>query len=111
MTPMTDLSNAQLDDIIKKDGKVMLFFSATWCPDCAFIKPVMPQIESKYDQYQWVHVDRDANIDFAQELGVMGIPSFVAFENGKEIGRFANADRKTRQEVESFIDKLEGQPA
>ncbi|MGV0167333.1 thioredoxin family protein [Furfurilactobacillus sp. WILCCON 0119] len=111
MTPMENLSNAELAAAIKQPGKKMLFFTATWCPDCAFIKPVMPDIESKYDQYQWLHVDRDANLDFAQELGVMGIPSFVAFEDGQELGRFANADRKTRAEVESFINTLEGQPA
>ncbi|MFT9270602.1 MAG: thioredoxin family protein, partial [Lentilactobacillus hilgardii] len=37
---------------------------------------------------------------------VMGIPSFVAYDNGQEIGRFSNPDRKTKQEVEKFIDSL-----
>lgn len=36
----------------------------------------------------------------------MGIPSFVAFENGKETGRFVNKDRKTQAEIESFIKNL-----
>ena len=34
--PKTDL--AGLNDRVK-DGKHVLFFTAGWCPDCAFIKP------------------------------------------------------------------------
>jgi hypothetical protein len=37
---------------------------------------------------------------------VFGIPSFIAFENGEEIGRFVNKDRKTKEQVEKFIDSL-----
>ncbi|GAB7170207.1 hypothetical protein TUA1478L_22030 [Lactiplantibacillus plantarum] len=65
------LSDEEIRERIKT-GKHMLFFTADWCPDCAFIKPVMPQIEAKYDQYDWITVDRDANIEIAQDMGVMG---------------------------------------
>lgn len=96
----------QIRQAAKADGKQMLFFSADWCPDCRFIKPAMPEIEAEYADYNFIYVDRDANIDVCQELGVMGIPSFIAFENGKEIGRFVNKDRKTKAEVEKFINGL-----
>ncbi|MDH5104263.1 thioredoxin family protein [Lentilactobacillus diolivorans] len=88
------------------DGKYMLFFTADWCPDCRFIKPAMPQIENEYSDYTFLKVDRDENIDLAGEMNIMGIPSFVAYDHGKEIGRFSNPDRKTKQEVEKFIDSL-----
>ncbi|MHC9537168.1 thioredoxin family protein [Dellaglioa sp. BT-FLS60] len=89
-----------------KDGKYMLFFSATWCPDCAFIKPEMANIEAAYPEYTFLGVDRDENIDLAMDLGIFGIPSFIAYENGKETGRLVNKERKTRVEVESFIDGI-----
>ncbi|MGR3741589.1 thioredoxin family protein [Companilactobacillus sp. DQM5] len=88
------------------DDRVMLFFTATWCSDCRFIKPRMPEIEKENSNYKWIEVDRDANMDIARELRVMGIPSFVAFDNGEEIGRLVNKDRKTKEEVEAFIDTL-----
>jgi hypothetical protein len=37
---------------------------------------------------------------------VFGIPSFIAFENGKELGRFVSKDRKTQEEIERFISGL-----
>ena len=84
----------------------MLFFSATWCPDCAFIKPAMPAIEAEYPDFKFLAVDRDENIDLAVDLNVLGIPSFIAYNNGEEIGRFVNKDRKTKQQVEDFINAL-----
>ena len=86
--------------------KVVLFFTADWCPDCNFIKPAMPEIEADFPQFTFIKVDRDENIDLAADLGIMGIPSFVAYDDGKEIGRFVNKDRKTKEQVESFLNGL-----
>ena len=99
-------SNAAILDELKKPGNKMLFFSANWCSDCRFIKPAMPEIEKDFSDYEFVAVDRDKNLEVAQEMGVFGIPSFIAFKDGKEIGRFVNKDRKTKQQVEDFITGL-----
>lgn len=87
-------------------GKFVLFFEAEWCPDCSFIKPAMPKIEKDFSQYQFLQVDRDENINLAADLGIMGIPSFVVYQDGKEIGRLVNKERKTKEEVEAFLNKL-----
>ncbi|WP_409021783.1 thioredoxin family protein [Dellaglioa sp. P0083] len=100
-----DTTVSELMDKIK-DGKYILFFSATWCPDCAFIKPEMANIESEYSEYTFLAVDRDENMDLAIELDVFGIPSFIAYENGKETGRLVNKNRKTKAEVEEFISSI-----
>lgn len=105
---MESLEKMDLASLKEKvsSGKYMLFFSADWCPDCRFIKPAMPEIEAEYGDYTFLAVDRDENIDLAAEMNIFGIPSFVAFENGEEIGRLVNKDRKTKQEVETFINSL-----
>lgn len=105
---MQTLAKTNQTDLLEqiKTGKHMLFFSATWCPDCAFIKPAMPAIEAEYPDFNFLAVDRDENIDLAAELNVFGLPSFVAFKNGQEIGRFVNKDRKTKEQVEQFINSL-----
>ncbi|MDO4855663.1 MAG: thioredoxin family protein [Limosilactobacillus gorillae] len=101
--PKTDL--AGLKERIQS-GKYVLFFTAGWCPDCAFIKPAMPEIEADFTDYTFITVDRDENIDLAAELGIMGIPSFVVYQDGQEIGRFVNKDRKTKEQVERFLTSL-----
>lgn len=105
MEQLKKMDQAQLQERIK-NGKYVLFFTADWCPDCNFIKPAMPEIEADFSDWTFLKVDRDENIDLAAELGIMGIPSFVAYDNGQEVGRFVNKDRKTKQQVEDFLAAL-----
>lgn len=93
----------ELNQLTKEEGKFVFFFTAGWCPDCAFIKPKMPEIEAENPEFQFVETDRDKFMDLAQEWDIFGIPSFVVLENGKEIGRLVNKDRKTKEEVNSFL--------
>ena len=87
-------------------GKYVLFFTADWCPDCRFIKPAMPEIEANFSQFEFILVNRDENIDLCQEMMIMGIPSFVVYEDGKEKARFVNKDRKTKKELEDFLNNI-----
>ncbi|PLR98180.1 thioredoxin family protein [Bacillus sp. T33-2] len=96
---------SQFEDL-KNSGKHIFLFSADWCPDCRVIEPVLPEIENKFKEFTFVYVDRDQFIDLCAQLDVFGIPSFIAYENGKELGRFVSKDRKTQEEIENFITGL-----
>lgn len=91
---------------LKNNEPVIMVFSAGWCPDCRVIEPVLPEIEQLFPEYQFVEVDRDQFIDICQEYDIYGIPSFLAFKDGKEIGRFVSKDRKTKEEIVHFIEEL-----
>ncbi|WP_429312064.1 thioredoxin family protein [Paenibacillus mucilaginosus] len=81
-------------------------FKTTWCKDCHFIDPFMPQLEEAYaDKLTFIHVDRDDLPDLCSELNILGIPSFIAFRDGKELIRFVSKLRKTREEIEEFLDR------
>lgn len=95
----------QLNELIKKDNVIALF-SADWCPDCRVIEPILPEIENEYPTYTFVLIDRDQFIDICQANDVFGIPSFIAFKNGQEKGRFVSKDRKTKEEIIRFIESL-----
>lgn len=95
----------QYHKIIDQEN-VILMFSADWCPDCRFIDPFLPEIESENSHFSFYYVDRDQFIDLCGELNVFGIPSFVAFNKGNETGRFVSKDRKTKEEIQEFIDSL-----
>lgn len=105
MEKLAVMNQAELNQKIAKENYV-LFFEDEWCPDCSFIKPAMPEIEKEFSQYQFLQVDRDENINLAADLGIMGIPSFVVYRDGKEIGRLVNKARKTKEEVEGFLKGL-----
>jgi thiol-disulfide isomerase/thioredoxin len=92
-----------LAEIVKAPGKRVLFFTAGWCGDCNFIKPKMPEIEAENPEFEFVEIDRDEYTDVAIELGIMGIPSYVVLEDGKETARLVNKLRKTKEEVNTFL--------
>ncbi|MGA4719069.1 thioredoxin family protein [Fictibacillus nanhaiensis] len=95
----------QFKETIKKDVTIAVF-SADWCPDCVVIKPILPEIEEEYSNYQFVYVDRDELIELCQELDIFGIPSFLAFKDGEEIGRYVNKERKTKEQIVAFLEEL-----
>lgn len=96
----------EISEAISQKGKVVLYFSADWCGDCRFIYPVMPDLEIENSEFTFVKVDRDEFMDLAQKLDVFGIPSFVVFEDGQEIGRFVNRLRKSKEEINAFLAEL-----
>jgi thiol-disulfide isomerase/thioredoxin len=97
-----------VSDTINNGGQVMLFWTADWCPDCVYIKPAMPDLEAEYATWTFVYMDRDKFMDLAIEMGILGIPSFVAFRDGVEVGRFVDKTRKTPDQVAAFIKEVEG---
>jgi len=103
---MKKLESVEQFNELKENEKVVFLFSADWCPDCRFIEPFMPEVESEFSQFTFVYVDRDEFIEVCAESDVFGIPSFVAYEKGIELGRFVNKDRKTKEEIESFLQGL-----
>ena len=104
---MTEIMNVihSMDEFVEATNHAtsVFVFSANWCPDCRFIEPFMPELMEKYKEYSFYYVDRDECIDVCQELGVLGIPSFVCFSNGEEVDRFVSRFRKTKDEIDTFL--------
>ena len=103
---MEKLQSMEQYEQLKNGERTIFMFSADWCPDCTVIEPVLPRIEVDYPEYEFIYVDRDQLIDLCGELNIFGIPSFVAFHDGVEAGRFVSKDRKTPEQIEEFINGL-----
>jgi len=103
---MEKLQSIEQFENLKSEERIIFMFSADWCGDCRVIEPILPRIEADYPEYQFILVDRDAFIDLCGELDIFGIPSFIAFHNGEEVGRFVSKDRKSQAEIEEFINGL-----
>ncbi|UOQ46118.1 thioredoxin family protein [Halobacillus salinarum] len=103
---LTLISDDQFTSL-KNEPNTMFLFSAEWCPDCRFIEPFVPSIEEQFQNWTFVYVDRDQFIHICAEYDIFGIPSFLAFKNGDEAGRFVSKNRKSKEEIEAFIKELE----
>ena len=101
---MEKVTSVEQFERLKNAKRTVFMFSADWCPDCRVIEPWLPGIEADYPEYEFIYVDRDAFIDQCVAHDVFGIPSFLVFSEGKEVGRFVSKDRKTREEITAFLD-------
>lgn len=91
---------------VKNEEKVVLLFSAQWCGDCRFLDMFLPEILEENKDFTFYYVDRDNFIDTCIELDIFGIPSFLVYDKGIEIGRFVSKDRKTQEEINEFLAGL-----
>ena len=103
---LEELQSKDQFEQLKNDERTIFMFTADWCPDCRVIEPFLPVIEVDYPEYTFISVDRDKFIDLCTEHDIFGIPSFLAFNEGKELGRFVSKDRKTQTEIEAFLNSL-----
>ncbi|MGX7051267.1 thioredoxin family protein [Leuconostoc palmae] len=101
----TKNSDAVLENYIHESGRHVMFLSADWCGDCRVIKPFVQNIKDHVSQTAtWFDADRDDNIAVAKKYNMRGIPSFVLFEDGKEISRIGHGERLTPQQVLEWYD-------
>lgn len=96
----------QLEEVahqIESGKKTVFVFTADWCGDCRFIKPYLPEIEAEFPEMEFVEIDRDELMPLAQKWAILGIPSFVVIEGGRELGRFVDKNRKTKEQITVFL--------
>lgn len=103
---MEKLQSIEQFEQLKNEDRTIFMFTAGWCPDCTVIEPILPRLEVDYPEYTFISVDRDDFIDLCSEMDIFGIPSFIAFHSGEEVGRFVSKNRKTQGEIEDFINGL-----
>ncbi len=100
------ISEDQFQAAILEDKPTVAVFKAAWCKDCRFIDPFMPEVQAKFEnQLEFVELDRDNFPDLCEQLNILGIPSFIVFRRGQELVRFVSKLRKTREEIEHFLEQ------
>ena len=96
----------ELVTLVNREGKTVFLFTADWCGDCRFLKPLLPEIEAENPDFTFVEVNRDDYMEVAKKWNIYGIPSLVVLENRQEIGRFVNRERKTKMQINEFLAQL-----
>jgi thioredoxin 1 len=74
--------------VIKSSGFTMLKLEAQWCNPCRALSPTVEKVaEERQSTLSIFKLDIDDSPTTAQALKVMGVPTMVLFNNGKEVSR------------------------
>jgi thioredoxin-like negative regulator of GroEL len=80
--------------------KNVFYFTAEWCGPCKKTRPIVE--EMKREGFEFQIIDADYEQLLVKRFEIKSVPTFILFENEKEVARMAGA--KTREELQSFIN-------
>lgn len=97
-----ELKDANFDTTISSTRiPVIVDFWAAWCGPCAMMAPIIEQLAKKYEgKALLAKLNVDENPEASQKFGIYGIPTFIFFKGGKEVGRIVGAVGANGLEVE-----------
>lgn len=78
-------------EVLQAKGAVLVDFWATWCGPCQMVGPIVEQLAEEQSEVKIVKVDVDQAQEIAGRYGVLSIPTFVLFKDGKEVRREVGA--------------------
>lgn len=91
------------EEVIKSTKPVLVDFFATWCGPCKMVSPILEQIgEEMGDKVKVCKIDIDQSTEIASKYGVMSIPTFIMFKDGKEVAK--NVGAMPKAGIEGFIN-------
>ena len=87
------LTDSDFDDAMSKARlPVFVDFWADWCAPCRMMSPIFEAMTREYaGKAYFAKIDVDANQMTARRYGVMSIPNFIIFKDGKPVERVVGA--------------------
>ncbi len=96
-------------EVIEETRPVLVDFWGPGCGPCMALMPYVEGLEDKYgEEIKIIKVDASKNRRLCLNLKVLGLPTYLFYENGKEIDRFTGGHLKIA-DIENRIKKIIGQ--
>ncbi|MEV0294730.1 thioredoxin [Nocardia sp. NPDC050710] len=92
---VTDASFAV--EVLEAERPVLVDFTASWCPPCRMIAPVLAEIAAEEgERLKVVTLDVDENPATASAYSVLSMPTLMVFRGGEPVKSMVGARAKRR---------------
>ncbi len=92
-------------EVLSSQHPVLIDFWASWCQPCRMMMPIIEELAQEYEgRAKIMAMNIDENSEAAQEHGILGVPTLIAFKNGEEQQRISGLHSK--QQLKNLLDEL-----
>ncbi len=84
---MNQLTSESYEGAVASSQKCVVDFFASWCGPCKAMNPILENVENEIGTGKIFKIDVDQNRDLVEKLGIRSVPTFIFYENGKEVDR------------------------
>jgi thioredoxin 1 len=99
-----DIDESQFEELISKEGTVLVDFWAAWCGPCSSFAPVYEAMSEKFPDLTFAKVDTEAEQSLSAAAGITSIPTLMIFRDS--ILLFSQPGALPASALEEIIGKV-----
>ncbi|GMT96876.1 thioredoxin TrxA [Corallococcus caeni] len=95
-----ELGDAEFQrEVLESQEPVLVDFTATWCPPCRVIAPVIDTLAAEYKgRMKMVKLNVDDHPRTPEQYGIRAMPTLLFFKGGKVVKQVVGAVPKAKLE-------------
>ena len=102
----TALTASTFQDVVSRDGIVLVDFWAGWCGPCRAFAPVFEAAAQRHPDIVFGKVDTEAEQELAAAAGIRSIPTLMGFRDGVLV--FAQPGALPAEALEELVSAVRG---
>lgn len=91
-------------EVLKDSGTVLVDFWAEWCAPCKIQGPIIDEVAKEYEgKAKIASIEVDQNPQFAQQYGILSIPTLMIFKAGQPM--WQGVGLQSKEKLHEALDK------